>query len=231
MSSVGYSELNAPVERYLVSRLPLPFWKRGIDVLFAGSAMVALAPIALLVGVVSVLVLGRPVLFRQARGGHGGVRFEILKFRTMTDAMDSDGHLLPDDERRSRWGNFLRKTSLDEIPTLLNILRGEMTLVGPRPLMAKYLDLYSPLQAHRHCVTPGLTGLAQTRGRNTLTWEQKFDLDLEYVETRSLPVDLRILRDTFVIVLSRKGADGNDHTTEFVGNGPMIDHSGESPAA
>lgn len=162
-------------------------------------------------------MLGNPVLYRQERGGLGGSTFEIVKFRTMTNATDADGNLLPDDERRHRWGNFLRRTSLDELPTLLNIVRGEMSVVGPRPLMATYLDRYSARESQRHRVTPGLTGMAQTQGRNLLDWSDRFELDLEYIEQRSMRTDLRILRDTVSIVLSREGADGNDHCTEFQG--------------
>ncbi|MCP3990865.1 MAG: sugar transferase [Actinomycetia bacterium] len=197
--------------------MPLPWWKRGLDILVAGTALVVLAPIALVVAAVVAVTMGRPVMFRQSRAGLGGELFDIVKFRTMRDTRDENGDLLPDEQRRSRLGNLLRKTSLDELPTLINIVRGEMSLVGPRPLLAHYLDRYTPEQAQRHRVTPGLTGLAQTRGRNTLTWEDKFELDLEYVRTWSLSTDLAILKDTVAIVIAGTGADGNDHTTEFFG--------------
>lgn len=206
---------------HAVMARPIPRWKRIIDIVVAGTALMLVAPLALLVAATVALSMGRPVLFRQPRGGLGGRIFDIVKFRTMTDACDGEGNLLPDEERRNRLGNLLRKTSLDEVPTLLNIIRGEMSLVGPRPLHAHYLDRYSPSQAQRHQVTPGLTGLAQTRGRNTLTWEEKFELDLEYVRTRSLSTDLAILKDTVTIVVAGTGADGNDHTTEFMG--PDVD--------
>ncbi len=198
--------------------MPLPWWKRTIDVLVAGAALIVLAPIGLLIASAVAIRMGRPVMFRQSRAGLGGELFDIVKFRTMSDTRDENGDLLPDDDRRSWLGNMLRKTSLDEIPTLLNIVRGDMSLVGPRPLLAHYLDRYTPEQAQRHRVTPGLTGLAQTRGRNTLSWEDKFDLDLEYVYTRSLSTDLAILKDTLAVVIAGTGADGNDHTTEFFGS-------------
>ncbi len=201
----------------VVLPMPLPWWKRGLDILVAGTALVVLAPIALVVAAVVAVTMGRPVMFRQSRAGLGGELFDIVKFRTMRDTRDENGDLLPDEQRRSRLGNLLRKTSLDELPTLINIVRGEMSLVGPRPLLAHYLDRYTPEQAQRHRVTPGLTGLAQTRGRNTLTWEDKFELDLEYVRTWSLSTDLAILKDTVAIVIAGTGADGNDHTTEFFG--------------
>ena len=213
--SVNNRLINQP--SHIVPALPLPLWKRAFDILIAGTALVLLAPVGLVVAMVVALRMGRPILFRQERAGLGGRTFEIIKFRTMTDGRHENGDLLPDEERRHWVGNLLRKTSLDELPTLLNIVRGEMSLVGPRPLMARYLDRYSPQQALRHRVTPGLTGLAQTRGRNTLTWEEKFDLDLEYVRTRSLATDFAILKDTFSIVVLGTGADGNDHTTEFFG--------------
>ena len=195
----------------------MPLWKRSFDLAVAGPVFIVALPVMAVIGVISLVVLGRPLLYRQARGGLGGERFEIVKFRTMTDTTDDRGELLPDEQRRSRWGNFLRRSSLDELPTLLNIVRGDMSIVGPRPLMARYLDRYSPVEALRHRVTPGLTGLAQTRGRNTLAWSERFALDLEYVRTRSVATDLRILADTVSIVLSRQGADGNDHCTEFMG--------------
>ncbi len=201
-----------------VPAIPLPWWKRSFDIAIAGGALFVLYPFILVIAGVTALIMGRPILYRQARGGLGGSTFQIVKFRTMTNATDEDGNLLPDDQRRSRWGNFMRKTSLDELPTLVNIVRGDMSIVGPRPLMAKYLDRYTPQQACRHSVTPGLTGLAQTRGRNTLSWEDKFDLDLEYVQIRSPRTDLKILRDTVMIVLTGEGADGNDHGYEFMGS-------------
>jgi lipopolysaccharide/colanic/teichoic acid biosynthesis glycosyltransferase len=201
-----------------VDALPLPRWKRAMDMAVAGTTLVVLSPVIVLVAAVIALTMGRPVLFRQQRLGLGGAVFDIIKFRTMTDGRDERGDLLDDDQRRTRLGNLLRKTTLDELPTLLNVVRGDMSLVGPRPLLAHYGDRYTPEQAQRHRVTPGLTGLAQTRGRNILTWDERFALDLEYVENRSLTTDLRILKDTLAILVLGTGAD--DHTTEFMGTDP-----------
>ncbi len=202
----------------LVEAIPLPWWKRGFDLAVAGSVFLATVPVMIAVAAVSRVVFGSPILYRQERGGLGGTVFEIIKFRTMTNATDATGELLPDEERRNGWGNFLRRTSLDELPTLLNIIRGEMSIVGPRPLMAIYLERYSARERQRHRVTPGLTGLAQTRGRNTLDWSERFELDLAYIDRRSVRTDLRILWDTISIVVTREGADGNDHCVEFLGS-------------
>jgi lipopolysaccharide/colanic/teichoic acid biosynthesis glycosyltransferase len=197
---------------------PLPLWKRAFDLAVAGSLLVVVSPVALLVAAANLAVMGRPLLYRQARGGLGGSTFEILKFRTMLSPFNDEGRPLSDEERRVPWGNVMRRTSLDEIPTLINILKGDMSIVGPRPLLARYLDRYDERQARRHCVTPGVTGLAQTKGRNKLDWSERFELDLEYVETRSVATDLAILLDTVKVVLSRDGADGYDHCTEFKGS-------------
>ena len=149
--------------------------------------------------------LGSPILFRQIRPGRNEVLFELIKFRTMTDERDKVGNLLPDSDRLTGLGRWLRATSLDELPELLNVLKGEMSLVGPRPLLVQYLSRYSPEQRMRHAVPPGLTGWAQINGRNSLTWEEKFRLDVWYVENRSLRIDLIILWRTLWQVLSRKG--------------------------
>ncbi len=201
-----------------VDVLATPLSKRLVDLVLAGSALVVLSPVLLAVAIAVRLRLGAPVIFRQDRGGLGGQSFQILKFRTMTDGTDADGNLLPDAKRRHPVGDFLRTTSLDELPALVNVLHGQMSIVGPRPLMAKYLDRYSPEQMRRHSVLPGLTGVAQVQGRNALSWEEKFALDLAYVDSRSLRVDLRILLDTVGAVLGRGGADGIDHTEEFMGS-------------
>ncbi len=197
---------------------PLPMWKRLFDIVTAGTVLIVATPVLLVVAAITLLVMGRPLLYRQTRGGLGGTTFEILKLRTMANAFDRNGVPLADDQRRHPWGDFLRRTSLDELPALVNIIRGEMSVVGPRPLMAKYLHRYDDHQAQRHSVTPGLTGLAQTKGRNKLDWAERFELDLEYANSMSLRTDLRILMDTVKIVLSREGADGNDHCTEFQGS-------------
>lgn len=187
--------------------------KRVFDVIIALAMLIALSPI---MGVVAALVackLGRPVLFRQFRPGLHGKPFEILKFRTMLDARDDAGRALPDAERLTPFGRLLRSTSLDELPGLLNVLRGDMSLVGPRPLLIQYLALYSPQQARRHLVRPGLTGWAQVNGRNALDWKTKFALDVWYVEHRSMLLDLRILWMTVRKVLARDGISAAGEAT------------------
>lgn len=193
--------------------------KRLADFTIAGCGIVLLSP---LIGLLSVLVrvfLGSPVLFRQTRPGLSGESFELVKFRTMTDRCDQNGDLLPDAERLTSFGNFLRSTSLDELPELWNVVRAEMSLVGPRPLLVEYLPLYSPVQARRHEVRPGVTGLAQVRGRNELSWEEKFKLDVWYVDHRSFRLDSSILFWTVRSVLHREGisAEGNVTMPPFVG--------------
>jgi lipopolysaccharide/colanic/teichoic acid biosynthesis glycosyltransferase len=161
--------------------------------------------------------LGSPVFFRQKRPGKNAQIFEMIKFRTMTDARDAGGQLLPDAVRLTRFGKFMRSASLDELPELLNVLRGDMSLVGPRPLMVQYLPRYTAQQARRHEVTPGITGLAQVKGRNALSWEEKFAWDVRYVETRSLWLDLKILLLTVKTVFVREGisAQGDATMPEF----------------
>ena len=163
--------------------------------------------------------IGRPVLFRQQRPGLNGALFEILKFRTMTDQRDADGGLLPDAERLTTFGAWLRATSLDELPEFINVLRGDMSLVGPRPLLVEYLPLYSPGQARRHEVRPGITGWAQVKGRNQLSWNEKFELDVWYVDNRSFILDVRIILLTIVKVLKREGIShpGESTMPKFTG--------------
>lgn len=156
---------------------------------------------------------GPPVFFRQLRPGHKGRPYELMKFRTMTGDRDESGELLPDGERITRVGNVLRKTSLDELPELVNVLKGEMSLVGPRPLLMEYLDRYTPEQMRRHDVLPGITGWAQVNGRNALTWDEKFALDLWYVDNHSIPVDIKILAKTVGHVVSREGISAEGHAT------------------
>jgi len=175
------------------------------------------APVWLpLLGVVAVLVrvrLGTPIFFRQKRPGYNAVIFELIKFRTMTDARDAQGRHLPDVERLTPFGRWLRSTSLDELPELINVLRGEMSLVGPRPLLVEYLPRYTREQARRHEIAPGLTGWCQINGRNTLSWEQKFGLDVWYVDHRSIWLDLKILILTVGQVLTRRGIAAEGHAT------------------
>jgi len=179
--------------------------KRIFDLVAGGAALLALSPVLLVVAALVRLFLGTPVLFRQKRPGMHGRPFPLVKFRTMTAAKDAAGHLLPDVDRLTRFGKFLRSSSLDELPELWNVIRGDMSLVGPRPLLTEYLPLYSARQARRHEVKPGLTGWAQVNGRNALTWEDRFELDVWYVENRTLSLDLKIIWMTLGIVLNRKG--------------------------
>jgi lipopolysaccharide/colanic/teichoic acid biosynthesis glycosyltransferase len=196
------------------------YGKRALDLCAAGTAMLLLLPVALLVAVLVRLFLGSPVLFRQTRPGLHGAPFTIVKFRSMAEARDRAGQLLPDAIRLTSTGRFLRSTSLDELPELWNVLTGDMSLVGPRPLLMAYLERYTPRQALRHSVPPGLTGLAQVSGRNALSWEQKFELDAQYVEQCSFWLDLRILFVTVSHVLLRRGISQPGHVTaeEFLGS-------------
>jgi lipopolysaccharide/colanic/teichoic acid biosynthesis glycosyltransferase len=194
--------------------------KRLTDILLAGAALlVALLPMLALAALVR-LRLGAPVLFRQKRPGLHGQPFMLLKFRTMLDARDASGGLLPDNERLTPFGRFLRSTSLDELPSLLSVLKGDLSLVGPRPLLMEYLPLYSPEQQRRHEVRPGITGWAQVNGRNAISWEEKFALDVWYVDNRSLLLDFRILALTLLKVFRREGisAAGEATMPRFTGS-------------
>ena len=195
------------------------FGKRTVDIVAASLAIAALAPLAALLALAIRVTLGSPVFFRQRRPGFRGSPFEIVKFRTMTDRRDAAGRPLPDAERLTPFGRFLRSTSLDELPELWNVLKGEMSLVGPRPLLTAYLERYTPAQARRHLVRPGITGLAQVSGRNAVSWEQKFELDLEYVDRCSLALDARILVMTIRQVVTRQGVNqpGQATAEEFMG--------------
>lgn len=187
--------------------------KRLIDFVAAFCGLVVLSPVLVVIAVLVATRLGRPVLFIQVRPGINGKPFPILKFRTMTNACDSQGRLLPDEQRLTSFGRFLRSASLDELPELINVLIGHMSLVGPRPLLTQYLDLYTPEQARRHDVQPGITGWAQIHGRNALTWEEKFALDVWYVDNWSFVLDLRILFLTIWKVLRREGISAEGHAT------------------
>lgn len=195
--------------------------KRIFDLVFGVILLVALAPGLLLVAILVRTRLGRPVLFTQERPGWKGRPFRIFKFRSMTDGSDERGRPLPDVERLTRFGRFLRASSLDELPELINVIRGEMSFVGPRPLLASYVDRYSPWQARRHEAKPGITGWAQVNGRNALSWEEKFRFDVFYVDHASLWLDLKILWLTFWKTIKRDGisAQGEATMAEFQGNG------------
>lgn len=193
--------------------------KRMLDVIATVAGAILLWPLFLTVAIAIRLTLGRPVLFRQRRPGYKERSFTLYKFRTMTDAVDGYGAPLPDHDRLTRIGQFLRRTSLDELPQLWNVLRGDMSLVGPRPLLFQYLPLYTPEQRRRHEVMPGLTGLAQVNGRNGLSWEQRFSLDIWYVDHRSVWLDIKILALTVASVLAMSGIHHTGHVTmhEFSG--------------
>lgn len=187
--------------------------KRLFDLAVVILAAPLWVPVVLVVMLLVRVKLGAPVFFRQKRPGRHAEIFELIKFRTMLNATDTQGRPLPDAERLTPFGRMLRATSLDELPELWNVLKGEMSLVGPRPLLVEYLPRYSPRQARRHEVPPGLTGLAQVKGRNALTWEQKFEWDVTYVDTRSLALDLRILLATVGKVLRRDGISAQGEAT------------------
>lgn len=194
--------------------------KRTFDILIAGISLLTLSPVLLIVSLLVRVSLGNPVLFNQVRPGEGGKPFRMIKFRTMRDAFNANGNPLPDSERLTRFGNFLRSTSLDELPELWNVLKGDMSLVGPRPLLMEYLDLYTPEQARRHEVKPGITGWAQVNGRNAISWEDKFKLDVWYVDNQSLWLDIKILLMTVKKVFVREGisAEGEATMTKFEGS-------------
>ena len=195
------------------------YLKRLMDILLSAAGLILLSPVFLVTAVLVRLKLGSPVIFRQARPGRDGEIFHLYKFRSMTDARDVDGNLLPDEVRLTSFGKKLRASSLDELPELLNILRGDMSIVGPRPLLVKYLPLYNEEQRHRHDVRPGLTGWAQVNGRNSVTWEDKFRLDLWYVQNMSFLVDMKIILLTVRSVLRRDGISSDTAVTmeEFTG--------------
>lgn len=194
--------------------------KRMIDILGSLAALLVLLPVILLVAAAIRWRMGAPVLFRQLRPGLHGRPFEMIKFRTMLNATDAQGRPLPDADRLTGLGRFLRAASLDELPELWNVLKGEMSLVGPRPLLMEYMELYSPEQARRHEVKPGITGWAQVNGRNAISWEEKFRHDVWYVDNRSLWIDLKILLLSVVKVFSRQGisADGEATMPRFKGD-------------
>jgi sugar transferase EpsL len=187
--------------------------KRIFDLVLSCLTLTLLSPLVVFVATLVKFKLGSPVFFTQDRPGLHGLPFKMIKFRTMTDARDLNGNLMPDAFRLTSFGRFLRASSLDELPELWNVLVGDMSLVGPRPLLMDYLPLYSERQARRHEVRPGITGLAQVSGRNSLSWPQKFNLDVEYVDNRSMALDLRILLLTLVMVYRRNGVTAQDNAT------------------
>lgn len=194
--------------------------KRILDFLLSGIVLIILAIPLIIVGLLIKVQLGSPILFRQKRPGKNGKIFEIIKFRTMNNTKDENGNLLPDDLRLTKFGKFIRSTSIDELPELINILKGDMSIVGPRPLLVEYLDLYNEEQKHRHDVRPGLTGLAQVNGRNCITWEAKFKYDIEYVNNITFVNDCKIILKTIEKVLLREGINAGENVTmeKFKGN-------------
>jgi len=195
-------------------------FKRVGDLLLSLVILLILWPVIVVIAFFVKLIIGNPVLFKQQRPGFMGKPFNLLKFRSMNDRINEQGSLLPDEERLTGFGRFLRNYSLDELPEIINVLKGEMSLVGPRPLLMQYLDRYSPDQARRHDVVPGVTGWAQVNGRNTLTWQEKFRLDVWYVDNWSLGLDIKILFMTIWKVLNREGINEPGFATsqEFMGN-------------
>jgi lipopolysaccharide/colanic/teichoic acid biosynthesis glycosyltransferase len=200
--------------------------KRLVDFTTALLGLLVLSLLLLVLWIVVRIKHGSPVLFCQQRPGLHSTPFTLYKFRTMTDARDSKGNLLPDEQRMTAFGKFMRSTSLDELPTLINVLKGEMSLVGPRPLLMDYLPLYSSEQARRHDMRPGITGWAQINGRNTLSWEEKFKLDVWYVDNHSLWLDLKILWFTGSKVLKRDGIcqEGTATVEKFKGSNPKVEN-------
>jgi len=194
--------------------------KRLFDLALSIPTLFSLTPLMLIIGFFVRMRIGTPVFFKQGRPGLHGKPFTIYKFRTMTDKRDKDGNLLTDRERLTRLGQFLRKTSMDELPELFNVIKGDMSIVGPRPLLMQYLDRYTPEQARRHEVKPGITGWAQVNGRNAITWEDKFKLDVWYVDHQSLALDIKIIGLTVWTILTRKGINqpGQETAQQFMGN-------------
>lgn len=203
----------------LSQQMGFPTVKRAFDIIVAATMLIALSPILLALALLIRIKLGQPIFFSQVRPGRKGKPFRMIKFRTMLEAVDQHGNALPDSERLTGFGRLLRSTSLDELPELVNILRGDMSLVGPRPLLMRYLPLYTPEQARRHEVRPGLTGWAQVNGRNSLSWEDRFALDVWYVDHQTMLLDLRILWLTVRKVLLREGisAEGEATMPPFTG--------------
>ena len=193
--------------------------KRPLDFILSLIAIIILSPLILIVAILVRIKLGKPLIFKQQRPGKNEKIFTLYKFRTMTDKKDENGNLLPDEQRLTKFGKALRSTSLDELPELINILKGDMAIVGPRPLLVEYLPLYNEEQKHRHYVRPGLTGLAQISGRNAITWEEKFKEDIEYVNNITFIQDTKIILKTFVKVFKKEGInqEGNATMRKFEG--------------
>lgn len=189
------------------------FFKRLMDFVLSFIALITLSPVFMIVAILIRLKIGSPIIFKQERPGLNEKIFTMYKFRTMTDERDENGELLPNHMRLTKFGRILRATSLDELPELFNILRGDMSIIGPRPLLIEYLPLYNEKQKHRHDVRPGLSGLAQVNGRNTISWEEKFEYDIEYVKNISFLLDLKLIIQTFLKVFKQEGVNKNKNVT------------------
>lgn len=200
------------------------YTKRILDLSLSLMALIILMPLMIIIGILVRIKLGKPIIFKQERTGKHEKIFTLYKFRTMTDKRDEEGNLLPDSERLTKFGRFLRSTSLDELPELINIIKGEMAIVGPRPLLVEYLPLYNEEQKHRHDVRPGLTGLAQISGRNAIEWEEKFKEDIEYIKKITFIQDVKIILKTFIKVFKRDGInqEGNVGMRKFEGTKEKI---------
>jgi lipopolysaccharide/colanic/teichoic acid biosynthesis glycosyltransferase len=204
----------------------IPFVKRVMDIIITLLVLIILSPVLLIIAVLVAVQNGFPILFKQERPGYQGEIFTIYKFRTMQNRLDGRGIPLPDAERLTKFGRFLRASSLDELPELINVLKGDMSIVGPRPLLVEYLPRYSPRQFRRHEVLPGITGWAQINGRNAISWQEKFDLDVWYVDHWSLWLDIKTIALSVVKVLRREGISqpGQATAEPFMGNPPETDH-------
>lgn len=189
------------------------YFKRTLDVIISLIAIILLFPILLIISLLVLIFLGKPIFFKQKRIGKNEKQFNMYKFRTMTNKTNKKGKLLPDEKRLTKFGKFLRKTSLDELPEFFNILTGKMSFIGPRPLLVEYLDYYTKEERHRHDVRPGLTGLAQVNGRNLLNWDERFKKDVEYVKNITFVGDIKIILDTIKVVLKREGITDNKSAT------------------
>lgn len=209
-------------------RLYRNFFKRFLDIIISGSALIILSPVLLILYYLVRSKLGKPAFFSQERPGKNGEIFKMYKFRSMTDEKDQYGHLLPDSERLPEFGKKLRSTSLDELPELWNILKGDMSLIGPRPLLISYLPLYNDFQKRRHEVRPGLTGWAQVNGRNNLDWPERFKLDVEYVDNVSLGMDFKIILQTIEKVVKKDGISSGESVTMEPFRGNLPENIGEN---
>lgn len=189
------------------------YFKRALDIILSLTAIIILFPVLLIISFLVLIFLGKPIFFKQERIGKKEKKFNMYKFRTMTNKTDKKGRLLPDEKRLTKFGKFLRKTSLDELPEFFNILTGKMSFIGPRPLLVEYLDYYTEEEHHRHDVRPGLTGLAQVSGRNLLNWDERFKKDIEYVNNITFVGDIKIIIDTIKTVLKREGITDNKSAT------------------